>query len=162
MSTPIELLIRFGPTGQKRRRIATEDGGGNVLQIKQSGANLGVVIEGFDPATARDADISELKIYVLHTENRCLKNQEFTAGTFVEFGRRLGEPVPYYEPIYHHPDSDLIFVSSNVPKDGQQVGVPKTGKFWHSDYQFMDNPFGITVINPQVVPRGTGAPTSST
>jgi alpha-ketoglutarate-dependent taurine dioxygenase len=45
-----------------------------------------------------------------------------------------------------------------VPKDGKQIGVPKTGKFWHSDYQFMPNPFDITLIYPQVVPtrnRGT-------
>jgi taurine dioxygenase len=38
------------------------------------------------------------------------------------------------------------------------MGVPKTGKFWHSDYQFMPRPFDITMIYPQVVPthdRGT-------
>src|SRR5207244_4451738 len=49
-------------------------------------------------------------------------------------------------------------VSSNVEQDGKQIGVPKTGKFWHSDYQFMPRPFDITLIYPQVVPtknRGT-------
>ena len=66
----------------------------------------------------------------------------------------MGEPVSYYEPMYHHPDTDLIFVSSNVPKDGQQIGVPRTGKFWHTDYQFMEKPFAFTLILPQAVPRG--------
>ncbi|MYR16871.1 TauD/TfdA family dioxygenase, partial [Streptomyces sp. SID6137] len=36
--------------------------------------------------------------------------------------------------------------------------VPKTGKFWHADYQFMPDPFGLTLIYPQVIPeknRGT-------
>jgi taurine dioxygenase len=43
-------------------------------------------------------------------------------------------------------------------EDGRQIGVPKTGKFWHSDYQFMPEPFDLTLIYPQVVPsknRGT-------
>src|SRR5205823_910776 len=31
---------------------------------------------------------------------------------------------------------------------------PQTGKFWHADYQFMPNPFGLTVIQQQVVPKG--------
>jgi taurine dioxygenase len=60
--------------------------------------------------------------------------------------------------MYQHPEVPEIFVSSNVPENGKQIGVPKTGKFWHADYQFMPDPFGITLIHPQVVPeknRGT-------
>jgi taurine dioxygenase len=70
----------------------------------------------------------------------------------------MGEPEIYYNPMYHHPEHKEIFVSSNVPEDGKQVGVPQTGKFWHADYTFMPKPFGITIIYPQVVPqenRGT-------
>jgi len=73
-------------------------------------------------------------------------------------GRRLGTPQTYYEPIYQHPEVPEVFVSSNVEQEGKQIGVPKTGKFWHSDYQFMPRPFDLTLIYPQVVPaknRGT-------
>jgi taurine dioxygenase len=55
--------------------------------------------------------------------------------------------------MYHHPEHREIFVSSNVPEQGKQVGVPKTGNFWHADYQFMARPFGLTLIYPQVIPK---------
>jgi alpha-ketoglutarate-dependent taurine dioxygenase len=53
----------------------------------------------------------------------------------------------------HHPEQREIFVSSNVISGDTRVGVPQTGKFWHADYQFMPNPFGLTLIYPQVVPK---------
>jgi alpha-ketoglutarate-dependent taurine dioxygenase len=121
-------------------------------------AKLGVIIEGFHGATADEAEVAELKRLIYTEKIAVLKGQDLSIPEFVELGRRLGEPAPYYEPMYHHPDNNLVFVSSNVPKDGQQIGVPKTGKFWHSDYQFMARPFAFTLIHPQVVPqlnRGT-------
>ncbi len=42
--------------------------------------------------------------------------------------------------MYQHPEVPEIFVSSNVPENGRQIGVPKTGRFWHADYQFMPDP----------------------
>jgi alpha-ketoglutarate-dependent taurine dioxygenase len=124
----------------------------------QEGAKMGAVVEGFDLATSTDAEITELKELVYRDKIVLLKAQELSTGSFVELGKRFGMPAPYYEPMYHHPDNELVFVSSNVPEDGKQVGVPKTGKFWHADYQFMAEPFGFTLIHPQVVPqanRGT-------
>lgn len=121
-------------------------------------AKLGVVIEGFDGRTAGPEAAAELKRLVYTEKIAVLKGQDLSLEEFVALGRLLGEPEPYYEPMYHHPDNSLVFVSSNVPKDGQQVGVPKTGKFWHADYQFMPRPFAFTLIHPQVVPpvnRGT-------
>jgi len=129
-----------------------------MFTSKQQDAKLGVIVEGFDAKTADEAEIAELKRLVYTHKIAVLKGQRLALDEFVGLGRRLGEPIPYYEPMYHHPENSLVFVSSNVPKDGQQVGVPKTGKFWHSDYQFMERPFGFTLIHPQVVPsvnRGT-------
>ncbi len=125
---------------------------------KQPDAKMGVIVEGFDAAAATDAQIADLKRTIYTEKIAVVKEQRLSTSAFVELGRRMGEPAAYYEPMYHHPDTDLIFVSSNVPKDGQQIGVPKTGKFWHTDYQFMEKPFAITLILPQVVPsenRGT-------
>src|ERR1700677_585643 len=121
-------------------------------------AKFGVIIEGFNGARADEAEVAELKRLVYTEKIAVLKGQDLSTEEFVALGRLLVEPEPYSEPMYHHPDNSLIFVSSNMPKDGQQIGVPKTGKFWHSDYQFMARPFTFTLIHPQVVPqfnRGT-------
>lgn len=121
---------------------------------KQPDAKMGVIVEGFDAVTATDAQIADLKQTIYTEKIALVKEQRPSTSAFVALGRRMGEPGAYYEPMYHHPDTELIFVSSNVPKDGQQIGVPKTGKFWHTDYQFMEKPFALTLILPQAVPSG--------
>jgi len=124
----------------------------------QDGKSMGVVVDGFDAESATADDIAKIKWTVYQEKIVLLRGQSLTPSQFLSLGRRFGEPVTYYEPMYHHPEHKEIFVSSNVPKDGQQIGVPRTGKFWHADYQFMPEPFAITIIHPQVVPsqnRGT-------
>ncbi|MFF3942109.1 (3R)-3-[(carboxymethyl)amino]fatty acid oxygenase/decarboxylase [Streptomyces phaeofaciens] len=129
------------------------------MHIKaQAGLAMGTTVEGFDHTTATPEDIATLKRTVYTHKIAVLKGQDLTPRQFLELGRLLGRPEVYYEPMYQHPDVEEIFVSSNVPKDGKQMGVPKTGKFWHADYQFMPDPFGLTLIYPQVIPeknRGT-------
>lgn len=125
-----------------------------MLIRKQPDAKKGVIVEGFDAAIATDAQIADLKRAIYTEKIAILKEQRLSTAAFVELGQRMGEPAAYYEPMYHHPETDLIFVSSNVPKDGRQVGVPRTGKFWHTDYQFMAKPFAFTLILPQAVPSG--------
>jgi alpha-ketoglutarate-dependent taurine dioxygenase len=125
----------------------------------QEGRTLGVIVEGFDAEQATAADIAELKKAVYTSKIAVLKNQDLSPQQFLALGKRLGRTAEYYEPVYHHPEVSEVFVSSNVKEeDGRQIGVPKTGKFWHSDYQFMPEPFDLTLIYPQVVPsknRGT-------
>lgn len=124
------------------------------MQISpQPGGKLGVVVEGFDAATATDDDVEELRKTIYDMKIAILKNQDLDPPAFLELGRRFGHPEAYYEPVYHHPEVPEIFVSSNIEQGETKVGVPKTGRFWHSDYQFMPEPFDITMIYPQVVPR---------
>lgn len=124
----------------------------------QAGQKLGAIVEGFDARTASAEDITDLKNAVYTNKIAVLKHQDLDPEEFLALGKRMGETAEYYEPVYHHPKVKEVFVSSNVKENGQQIGVPKTGKFWHSDYQFMPRPFDLTLIYPQVVPttnRGT-------
>ncbi|AUH51997.1 taurine catabolism dioxygenase [Chromobacterium sp. ATCC 53434] len=105
-----------------------------------------------------DEEIRQLKQAVYQHGIVVLKAQTASAAEFVRFGRRIGEICPYYEEMYRHPEHAEIFVSSNCEADGKRVGVPRTGKFWHSDYAFMRQPFAFTITYPQVVSslnRGT-------
>ncbi|GED98581.1 putative dioxygenase [Gordonia crocea] len=115
-------------------------------------------MEGFDHTSATEAEISEIRDRIYQDKVVVLKNQQIDAAGLVQLGARFGELVGYYEPIYQHPTEPLVFVSSNVLHGGKQVGVPKTGAFWHADYQFMPQPFAFTVFYPQRLPgqgRGT-------
>ncbi|MEU5093281.1 TauD/TfdA family dioxygenase [Streptomyces sp. NPDC020996] len=129
------------------------------MQIKEvTGKEIGATVEGFDHAAASAEDIDAIKAAVYTKKIVVLKDQDLVPRQFLELGQLFGRPETYYEPMYKHPEVEEIFVSSNVPEDGKQIGVPKTGKFWHADYQFMPDPFGLTFIYPQVIPernRGT-------
>lgn len=114
---------------------------------------MGAVVDGFDFSHASDVDFGDLRGALYRDKILLLKNQELDSPGFIEFGRAMGTIEVYYEPMYHHPGYREIFVSATAPSDGRQVGVPKTGKFWHADYSFMPKPFGITMIYPQVVPK---------
>ncbi|MFI6047075.1 TauD/TfdA dioxygenase family protein [Nocardia sp. NPDC051321] len=126
-----------------------------AMRISPQG-DFGVVVEDFDP-TSRE-DIRTVKRAVYRERIAVIKGIELDPRQFVALASGFGEPIRYYEPIYHHPDVPEVFVSSNVDTGKQRVGVPKTGKFWHSDYQFMARPFDLTFTHTQVVPahsRGT-------
>ncbi|BBY65599.1 (3R)-3-[(carboxymethyl)amino]fatty acid oxygenase/decarboxylase [Mycolicibacterium helvum] len=119
------------------------------------GQHAGVEVHDFDPAAATYSDIQLLRQRIYENKVVVLKAQELKPAAFVELGRHFGTPVAYYEPMYHHPENELIFVSSNLTRPEGQMGVPKTGGFWHADYQFMPEPFAFTLFYPQRLPTGT-------
>jgi taurine dioxygenase len=114
---------------------------------------MGAVVTGFEFEQATTEEIDTLRDAIYRDKILLLKDQRLSSAQFVEFGRALGTIETYYEPMYHHPEFREIFVSASKPDEGAQVGVPKTGKFWHADYSFMPKPFPITMIYPQVVPK---------
>ena len=118
----------------------------------QSG--LGVTVYDFDVDTVGPGDVDAMKKLIYTEKVVVLARQDLSPRQFVRLGNLFGEPVTYHEPMYHHPDHPEIFVSSNVREGSRQIGVPKTGKFWHSDYQFMPKPFAFTLFHPQVLPPG--------
>ncbi|WP_446223085.1 (3R)-3-[(carboxymethyl)amino]fatty acid oxygenase/decarboxylase [Nocardia sp. IBHARD005] len=124
----------------------------------RTGVRRGVEVHDFDPATATVDDLATLRRHIYHDKIVVFKEQTLDVRGFVAFGSEFGKPVAYYEPMYRHPDSDFVFVSSNIDRASSRVGVPKTGAFWHSDYQFMPEPFAVTCFYPQQLPtvgRGT-------
>jgi taurine dioxygenase len=82
-----------------------------------------------------------------------LKNQNLNEAEYCDFAKRVGNPVPYLQDNYHHPEFPLIFVSSNVKKEGKQIGVARTGGYWHSDTSFEKDPKFITMLMPKVLPQ---------
>jgi alpha-ketoglutarate-dependent taurine dioxygenase len=123
------------------------------MDFTPQGGSFGVTVSRFSLDRASEQDIAELKDALYRDKILVLKDQHLSSPEFIELGRALGTIDVYYEPMYHHPEHKEIFVSATKPDQGAQVGVPKTGKFWHADYSFMPKPFGITMIYPQVVPK---------
>ena len=114
---------------------------------------IGSAIHGVDAARITPAQILELRSLLYRNRLIVLKNQSLDEQAYCDFATAFGEPVPYLQDNYHHPKFPLIFVSSNVKKDGQQIGVARTGGYWHSDTSFEADPKFITMLMPKVLPQ---------
>jgi taurine dioxygenase len=114
---------------------------------------IGCSVFGVDANTLAGSQMSEVKDLLYRNRLIVLKDQALTDQQYCDFAGRFGMPVPYLQENYHHPDFPLIFVSSNVKKDGKQIGVPRTGGYWHSDTSFETEPKVITMLMPKVLPQ---------
>ena len=114
---------------------------------------FGCSIYSVDANKAQTAEIEQLKDLLYKNRLIVLKEQALSDEEYCDFANRFGLPVPYLQSNYHHPKFPLIFVSSNVRKDGAQIGVARTGGYWHSDTSFEEEPKVITMLMPKVLPR---------
>lgn len=113
---------------------------------------FGVEIDDLDLRCLRDEDVTLIKDLVYQHKLVAFHGQKLEKAEYLEVARRFGRPQVYFQSHYHHPEHPEIFVSSNVPENGQKVGVAGTGRFWHSDYQMFDEPLSLTMVYPQVLP----------
>lgn len=120
---------------------------------------FGCLIRGVDVRTLKGSDKDRIRDLLYRHRLIVLKDQDVDEAAFCNFSHALGQPVPYLQDNYHHPDYPLIFVSSNVKKDGKAMGVARTGGYWHSDTAFECDPKFITMLMPKILPpaypRGT-------
>jgi taurine dioxygenase len=115
-------------------------------------SQLGIKVTGFD---ARKPDVAEIRKLLYAHKIVVLKHQSLTEQGFCDFSHALGTPVPYLQSNYHHPEYPLIFVSSNLKKDGKKMGVARTGGYWHSDTAFLEEPIPLTLLYPRVIPQNS-------
>jgi taurine dioxygenase len=117
-------------------------------------------VHGLDLEAISDAQIAELQDLMFRERLVVIKGQDLDEESYIAFAHRFGTPVPYLQTNYHHPKYPLIFVSSNVRgEDGQRMGVPRTGGYWHSDTSFELEPKTLTMLLPRVLPQTAGRST---
>lgn len=121
--------------------------------MKQSDQAIGAVITDFD--IKNPSALERIKELLYSNKVVVLKQQELSEQDFCDFSYVLGTPIPYLQENYHHPRFPLIFVSSNIKMDGQQIGVARTGRYWHSDTSFYVDPVPLTMLYPRVIPQNS-------
>ena len=114
---------------------------------------IGCSVFGVNANALSAPEMQEIKDLLYKNRLIVLKDQVANEQQYCDFANRFGFPVPYLQTAYHHPDFPLIFVSSNVKSDGKQIGVARTGGYWHSDTSFEKEPKVITMLMPRVLPR---------
>ena len=127
----------------------------NLEVIAPKPGNIGAEIRGLD-VKALASGAAEFKT-ILETIYRhklvVIRGQDLGSQEYVDFTRKLGTPQIYFQDNYHHPKHPEIFVSSNVNKPGEKIGVKGTGRYWHTDCAFEKKPLSLTSIKPVVLPN---------
>ena len=113
---------------------------------------IGAEFLDFDVKSATPEAAAAIRELVYRHKLVVFRDQRLSKTEYIAFARILGKPQIYLQKNYHHPDHPEIFVSSNVPENGRKVGVSGTGRYWHSDYQFHEEPLPMTMLYPQVLP----------
>ena len=121
--------------------------------MKTEKGAFGCSVFGINANTVGAPDMRELKDLLYKNRLVVLKDQVVSEQQYCDFANRFGFPVPYLQTGYHHPDFPLIFVSSNVKQNGKQIGVARTGGYWHSDTAFEKEPKTLTMLMPKVLPK---------
>jgi taurine dioxygenase len=115
--------------------------------------DIGCAISGVDATTITATQTQDILKLLYEKRLIVLKDQQASEEQFCDFARSVARPEPYLQDNYHHPKFPLIFVSSNVKQEGRQIGVARTGGYWHSDTSFEQTPKVITMLMPKVLPK---------
>ena len=106
---------------------------------------IGFEIVDIDLAASSASLIESIKQLIYIHKLVILRNQRITPDQYVAFAKKLGIPQIYFGKNYHHPTYPEIFVSANIPIDGNKIGVSGTGQYWHTDCAFQSEPLSFFV-----------------
>ncbi len=114
---------------------------------------IGIQILDLDVASVTPREIEEIKQLVYDYKLVIFREQKINDNQYLEFAQKIGTPQVYPQDNYHHPEHPEIFVSSNLLKDGKKFGVRGTGRYWHTDCAFLEEPLPLTMLYPQILPE---------
>jgi taurine dioxygenase len=120
---------------------------------RPSSEQIGTECLDIDVALITEAESNAIKQLVYEHKLVILRYQDLNEDQYLKFAEKIGTPQIYLQSNYHHPNYPEIFVSSNIPRNGQKIGVPGTGRYWHTDCAFLDEPLPFTMLYPQVIPN---------
>ncbi len=109
---------------------------------------FGKEVIGFEPRTATEDSVADLLAQVYENKVLVLRGERpLSAGEYTTLGKTLGSCQIYLMDNYRHPEFPEVYVSSNYPE--RELGVSRTGYYWHSDCSFEQEPLSLTMLCPQ-------------
>lgn len=117
--------------------------------------SYGIKIKGLDLKEINNSDCQDLLSLIYTNKLVVIECQKVSAEEYVQIAKKLAEPIIYLQENYHHPEHPEIFVSSSSGYvNDRNMGMARTGYYWHADYSFDPEPQAFTMIYPQILPKG--------
>ena len=112
-----------------------------MLELIPITETIGTEVRGIDvtaPISARDFD----RIYQAWIDTTILlfRGQRMTQAQHIAFTRRFGEIVSYTRAQFSEDRHPEILVLSNITRNGKLIGSPVSGRVWHTDGHYVEQP----------------------
>jgi taurine dioxygenase/putative 2-oxoglutarate oxygenase len=112
-----------------------------MLKLTPITPRIGTEASGIDlsePISARDLD----RVYRawIDTTILLIRNQSLTPAQQVALTRRFGDVSSYTRQRFSHSVYPEILIVSNIIKNGRLIGSPVSGRVWHTDGHYLQNP----------------------
>ncbi len=121
-------------------------------------APLGGEIINLDlSAPLSDAAFDTLRKSFLDAQVLVFRNQfNLTPQQHIAFSRRFGELQIHVLKEFHLSGHPEILVVSNVVENGRKIGLGDTGRYWHSDLSYKEEPSLGSLLHAQELPGTEG------
>ena len=102
---------------------------------------IGTEVKGIDVTKPISDDDFE-KIYDAWIDTTILlfRNQHMTSNQQIKFTQRFGELSSYTRKEFSESNEPEILVLSNISNDGKLIGSPVSGRVWHTDGHYLEDP----------------------
>jgi alpha-ketoglutarate-dependent taurine dioxygenase len=127
-----------------------------TLEIRPLSEALGAEVIGVDLSKPIDeATFAEIHQAFLESLVLLFRGQQaMTVEQQMTFSRRFGRLKTDLKAETMLEDHPEILVLSNLKKDGEYVGTPHRGGFWHTDLYFERIPSAAALLHALIVPEG--------
>jgi len=114
---------------------------------------FGVAIENADLARLSDTEFDALVDLLYANHVLVVRGQDLTPEQYIEFGRRWGDLVPYFQKRWTLPGYPDILLITNEEVPGRALPPAEN---WHADGTYLDQPHSVTMLYGREAPREGG------
>lgn len=118
---------------------------------------IGAVVSSVD--LSQDLNAADRKMLVdAWNEHSVLvfRNQKVTPDQLLHFSRYFGTLETHVLEQYLHQTHPEILVVSNILKDGENIGIPDAGRYWHTDLSYLAEPSRGSILYAIEIPEANG------
>lgn len=116
----------------------------------------GVEAHGVDVHSISDGEFDEIYQAWLKNSVLLIRGQSLSPGEQVEFASRFGETLAYTRSHFNHEEFPEILRLSNLTRDGKPIGSAYSGRVWHSDGAYLEEPPAASMLHAIEIPDQGG------
>lgn len=114
---------------------------------------IGTEVRGVDvTGDLRAHDFDRIYQAWIDTTILLFRGQSMTPAQHIAFTKRFGEVVRYTRDEFSESQWPEILVLSNIRRDGKLIGTPVSGRVWHTDGHYLDEPPAGSMLHAIEVP----------